>query len=78
MITGHKRADINRKKYGEYVNREWVLEKLKNKYCSIPDCHRYLDVSNAGCFSIDRIDNNLCHSIVNCQIICRRCQSKKK
>jgi len=79
MILGHKRADINRKKYGEYVTREWVLDELKNnKHCSLPDCHRYLDVSNAGCFSIDRIDNNLCHSIENCQIICRRCQSKKR
>jgi hypothetical protein len=33
---------------------------------------------NANGFSIDRIDNNLCHIMDNCQIICRRCQSRKR
>jgi hypothetical protein len=77
-IMGHKTADMNRKKYGEYVTREWVLEQLEYRKCALPDCAKYLDLSNANGFSIDRIDNNLCHSMDNCQIICRRCQSRKR
>ena len=80
MIMGHKRSDIEagRKMFGEYVTLEWVLERLEKKKCSLPDCSEYLDISGSKCFSIDRIDNNLCHRVDNCQLICRRCQSKKR
>jgi hypothetical protein len=80
MISCHKMNDIksNRKiEYDKYVDVDWTMNELKkgNK-CS--ECHKYLDISQPECFSIDRIDNNIAHYEFNCRIICRRCNCAKK
>jgi len=79
MIESHINNDLqkNRKIYGTYVNRKWVMDELK-KYKKCRICKNYLDISNMESFSIDRKDNNICHSVENCQIICRRCNISKK
>jgi len=79
MIDGHKHSDamndrimINEK----FVTVEWTLKQLKNNRCC--ECNQYMDISNAECFSIDRIDNALGHYEYNCRVICRRCNNAKK
>ena len=80
MIDGHFLADFNNGrllKNDKFVDVFWTLEQLKkgNK-CS--ECHKFLDISQPECFSIDRIDNNIGHYEFNCRVICRRCNCAKK
>jgi hypothetical protein len=79
MIVGHIHADAekDREIVGEYITTKWVLETLKKvKTCKYCKC--CLTNSGNECFSIDRKDNNLAHTKVNCQIICRNCNVSKK
>jgi len=80
MIDGHIHSDNmnDRLISGEnYINVDWVMNELmRNKKCS--ECHKHYDVSNAECFSVDRIDNKIGHYDFNCRIICRRCNNSKK
>jgi len=73
-IENHKIADKNarREVIGEYVDHEWVINKLKNNNkCFI--CQKEI----CDDFSIDRINNNLSHTKSNCQVICLRCNTSK-
>jgi hypothetical protein len=79
MIIGHinSDSDAGRDFVGKFITTNWVLNILKNtKVCKY--CHNELDTSSMKCFSVDRIDNNLAHTEMNCQIICRRCNVSKK
>ena len=79
MINQHLDNDIkaNREIIGEYVDVEWVMDKLKKvKTCKY--CKKQLDYSSVECFSIDRINNAVCHNQSNSQIICRICNVSKK
>jgi hypothetical protein len=75
-ITSHKTSDVlaGRELIGDFVDIKWGLDMLqKTKTCRY--CRVDLDESN---FSIDRLDNNMCHSKANCQIICTHCNISKK
>ena len=79
MIVGHINADSDAKRdiVGKFITTEWVMTKLKQtKVCKY--CNKELNTSAMECFSVDRIDNNLAHTQMNCQIICRHCNVSKK
>jgi len=79
MIDGHRISDLQNDRLvggADFVSLEWTLNQLKNNKCS--ECHKFLDVSQPECFSIDRIDNNLGHYQFNSRVICRRCNVSKK
>ena len=75
MIATHKYNDIKakRKIREDYVNKEWVLNKL-NTFKKCRRCKINLELSRGfNCFSINRLNNSICHSMSNCEIICVRC-----
>lgn len=79
MIIGHINADADagRDVVGKFITANWVMNQLKEtKICKY--CKKDFDVSSLECFSVDRIDNNLAHTQMNCQIICRHCNVSKK
>ena len=79
MIDGHKHSDMMNDRIminEKFVTVEWTMKQLKSNLCC--ECHSYLDISQAECFSIDRLDNALGHYQDNCRIICRRCNNAKK
>lgn len=79
MIVGHINADSDagRDIVGKFITANWVMNQLKDtKMCKY--CNKDLDISSVECFSVDRIDNNLAHTEMNCQIICRHCNVSKK
>ena len=80
MIDGHRLADLNKNRLlsgHKYVDVDWTLQQLK-KNTRCVECHKFMDVSEPECFSIDRIDNNIGHYEFNCRVICRRCNITKK
>jgi hypothetical protein len=61
----------------DYITYDWIKEQLKiNKICKY--CKSHFDISDCESFSVDRIDNELPHTKMNCEIICRRCNVSKK
>ena len=80
MIATHKYNDIKakRKIRDDYVNKEWVLNKL-NTFKKCRRCKINLELSRGfNCFSINRLNNSICHSMSNCEIICVRCNKAIK
>ena len=61
----------------DYVDTDWVVDKLKNGSCVY--CSEPFDLSGgvAG-FSVDRIDGDLAHVKTNCQVCCLVCSSIKR
>lgn len=82
MIMNHKRVDFE--KFGkiyddnQYVNYNWVMDKLKNGSCCICNNPFDIDPSSMGCFSIDRINNEIGHLERNCQLLHRYCNIIKR
>lgn len=76
-IYQHKQADKKAgRKFDEasYINVDWVLATLSTThYCS--NCEQSLDFEN---YSVDRINNALPHTTINCRIICRPCNLENK
>jgi hypothetical protein len=79
-IQGHLEEDIAKKRYinNDFVDPQWVCDKLKECRWTCCLCHQKMDIEGADAFSVDRLDNNLGHIKSNCQVICRRCNSSKK
>ena len=76
MVDSHRRADIDagRAIIGEYITASWINSNLrKTRTCKF--CRVGLDFDN---FSVDRIDNDVCHRQDNCQLICSHCNVSKK
>ena len=76
-IQGHFQADLDsfltEEEMYDYVSVEWVLETLKKvKKCVCCGVHLTQET-----FSIDRLNNDVCHSKGNCRIICRHCNISK-
>lgn len=60
------------------LDSNWVYNEIKNCGWRCKMCKSSLDVFGNEAFSIDRVDNNLGHIKMNCQILCRRCNVSKK
>ena len=76
IIKSHRNADINANRIicGDFITENWIKSTMK-KTNNCLFCNCILDYKN---FSVDRIDNNICHNINNCRIICSNCNVSKK
>lgn len=73
----YDKARFGLNKIDNYITCEWICEEIKkNKMCKY--CKNYFDITDYESFSVDRVDNNLPHTQLNCEIICRRCNVTKK
>jgi len=75
-ISQHQQAD---RKAGRtfdgasYITVKWITDTLeRTHYCP---CGRSLGVNN---YSVDRINNALPHTLINCRIICKPCNVANK
>ena len=84
-ISGYKHQDIKNEIYNEkeLINMEDVLEKLvasklKCLYCKCSVNIIYKCVREETQWTLDRIDNDLCHSSSNTIISCLKCNLKRR
>lgn len=84
-ISGYKQQDIKNEIYEEklLINMEDVLEKLvasklKCLYCKCKVNIIYKCVREDTQWTLDRIDNDLCHSSSNTIISCLKCNLKRR
>ena len=68
--------------YHEYVNHEWLEEKLKKCKFKCNNCDKHMeiyidDATVKSNITIDRVNSKLPHFISNCQILCHSCNSAK-
>lgn len=84
-ISGYKHQDIKNEIYNEteLINIEDVLEKLvgsklKCLYCKCNVNIIYKCVREETQWTLDRIDNDLCHSSSNTIISCLKCNLKRR
>ena len=84
-INGYKSQDVKKNIYDEkkLVNMDNVLEKLvacklKCYYCKIPVKVLYTKVRDDKQWTLDRIDNDICHSNSNTVICCLKCNLERR
>lgn len=84
-INGYKHQDIKKGIYDELllINMEDILEKmvsskLKCLYCKTPVTIIYKYVREDCQWTLDRIDNDLCHSSANTIVSCLKCNLKRR
>jgi hypothetical protein len=79
-IHSHVKQDEQAKRFikdiNEYIDVEFVFDKLKNTSCAI--CNERFDMSGLSSFSIDRLDNDYAHLKTNVQMTCRYCNVIKQ
>lgn len=84
-ISGYKHQDIKKKIYDELllITMEDILEKLvasklKCLYCKCLVNIIYKCVREESQWTLDRIDNDLCHSSDNTIVACLKCNLKRR
>lgn len=84
-INSYKYQDINKEIYNELllislkdVIEKLVASKLKCYYCSCNVLILYKDVRADNQWTLDRIDNELCHSNENTIISCLKCNLQRR
>lgn len=84
-ISGYKHQDIKKGIYDNVllINVEDVLEKLvasklKCLYCRCQLTIIYKYVREETQWTLDRIDNDLCHSSINTLVSCLKCNLKRR
>jgi len=81
-IQGHILSDKDRICTGEYIDVQWIKDTMnKTKCCkgvNQKECNRLFDFFDNESFSVDRIDSNIGHIKMNCQILCLSCNKSKK
>lgn len=79
-LVSHKSYDKQHDMYEDkhFVTEEWVIEELERTHWICPEqgCEIVQHSGNRQ-WSIDRIDNDLGHTIHNCRIICVSCNKGK-
>jgi len=84
-INGYKSQDVKKDIYdaNKLVNMDNVLEKLvacklKCYYCKIPVKVLFTKVRDDRQWTLDRIDNDICHSNSNTVICCLKCNLERR
>jgi hypothetical protein len=84
-INGYKAQDIKKKIYEEILLitfndliEKMVSSKLKCKYCSKNVIVLYKNIREPMQWTLDRIDNNKCHSYDNTIICCLKCNLQRR
>jgi hypothetical protein len=81
-IQGHKDSDKDRICTGEYIDVAWIKDTMNQTKCckgfGQKECNRLFDFYDNESFSVDRIDSNIGHIKMNCQILCLSCNKSKK
>lgn len=84
-INSYKSQDINKELYDELllisltdIVEKLVESKLKCYYCSCDVLILYKDVRAQNQWTLDRIDNNKCHSNENTIISCLKCNLQRR
>lgn len=84
-INSYKSQDIQRDLYNELllislseVVEKLVVSKLKCHYCSCDVLVLYKDVRAQNQWTLDRIDNDKCHSNENTIISCLKCNLQRR
>ena len=81
-IQGHKDSDKDRICTGEYIDVAWIKDTMNSTKCckgfGQKECNRLFDFYDNESFSVDRIDSNIGHIKMNCQILCLSCNKSKK
>jgi len=78
-LAHHKKYDVERRFYEEkkFVTLNWVTNELKRVSWMCGLCGNELTIQGKHQFSIDRMDNNIGHTVHNCRIICAHCNLGK-
>lgn len=84
-INGYKQQDINKNIFDESllislpdVIEKLVSSKLKCSYCKCNVLILYKDVRDGNQWTLDRIDNDKCHSNLNTIISCLKCNLQRR
>ena len=84
-INGYKHQDINKKIFDETLLisicdaiEKLVSSKLKCTYCKCNVLLLYKDVRDEKQWTLDRIDNDKCHSNLNTIISCLKCNLQRR
>lgn len=84
-INSYKSQDINKELYNDLllislndVVEKLVASKLKCYYCSCDILILYKDVRDQNQWTLDRIDNDKCHSNANTLISCLKCNLQRR
>ena len=84
-INSYKHQDINKKIFDETllislddVIEKLVSSKLKCSYCKCNVLILYKDVRDEKQWTLDRIDNDKCHSTINTIISCLKCNLQRR
>ena len=84
-INSYKQQDINKKRYieTEFITYQETLEKLISSdlrcyYCQQPMQILYENVREKCQWTLDRIDNDICHSKNNLVVSCLGCNLQKR
>ena len=84
-INGYKQQDINKKIFNESLLislpetiEKLVSSKLKCFYCKCNVLILYKDVRDEKQWTLDRIDNDKCHSNLNTLISCLKCNLQRR
>lgn len=84
-INSYKSQDVNKELYDELllislndVVEKLVASKLKCYYCSCDVLILYKDVRAQNQWTLDRIDNDKCHSNENTIISCLKCNLQRR
>jgi hypothetical protein len=84
-ITSYKTQDISKKIYNESslislseAIEKLVCSKLKCHYCKESVLLFYKNVRDSKQWTLDRIDNDLCHSNENTLIACLHCNLQRR
>lgn len=84
-INGYKNQDINKEIYDntllislQDVIEKLVASKLKCFYCKKQVLILYKNVRDLNQWTLDRIDNDLCHSNSNTLISCLKCNLQRR
>lgn len=82
-LSGYRFQDQHKKRDGHNVTLEETIQKLLESkllcyYCN-RQCHVFYErVREMSQWSLDRIDNDLCHSVQNVVVACLQCNLHRK
>jgi hypothetical protein len=85
-VKGYLIQDDNKSRKfdaSEYITGEWIYEQY-TKCHECTTCHTTFDIdfnedyNMTSNITVDRINNNLAHTIENCQLMCLHCNVSKK
>jgi hypothetical protein len=82
MIAGYIYQDKKAKRdmsTNNYITTEWIKEKYKECHgtCSVCKNHMSYEKSSVYKTTVDRINNDICHTKSNCHLMCKHCNCSK-